>query len=142
MNNKLLKNITFILIFLSIQYIFMITEWKHYLDAFSYIQGEKFNLFKNETFTITIAFIYIIVYIIITIFIMYYIDVFTINLKNLIFIIILYSFWDMAIYVMFYKAEKFLPVLLYDILVVGGVGLLLTQYIFINYYNIIFIYFF
>ena len=137
MNNKLLKNITFMLIFMIIQHILLITEWKYYLDMISHIQGEKFNFFKNERFTITIVFIFTIGYITLLLIMMYYTDVFTINLKSLIFILVLYGFWDLAYYVMFDKAEKFSLVLLYDILVVGGVCLLLTQYIFNNYYNIL-----
>jgi len=37
---------------------------------------------------------------------------------------------------MFDKCKKYFPVILYDILVVGGVCLLLTQYLLHNYYDI------
>ena len=65
------------------------------------------------------------------------IDVFDMNFKNFWFIVLLYSLWDAAIFFMFDTSTKFLSVMLYDIFVVGGICLLLTQYLLYNYYNIL-----
>jgi len=133
------KYITFVLIFMIIQYILLITEWNYYLNMISYIQGYKFNFFKNyeNEFILKLIITFTLGYIILLLFIFYYTDVFDINFKNFWFIVFLYFLWDIAYFCMFDKSKKYLPVILYDVLVVGGVCLLLTQYLLHNYYNIL-----
>ena len=45
--------------------------------------------------------------------------------------------WDVAYFCMFDKSTKYLPVLMYDVLVVGGVCFVLAQYLLKNYYDIL-----
>jgi hypothetical protein len=106
----------------------------------SYIQGYTFNFFKNREnelkivtpFTATVG------YVTLLLIIFYYLDnVFDINVKNLFFVVLIYFVWDFAFLCMFEKSTKYLTVILYDIFVVGGVCLLLTQYLLNNYYNIL-----
>ena len=133
------KYITFFLMFMIIQYILLITECNSYLDMISYIQGYKFNFVKNyeNEFMMKRILIFTLGYILLLLFIFYYIDVFDINFKNFWFIVFIYFMWDVSYISMFDKSTKYLPVLLYDGLVVGGGCLLLTQYLLYNYYNIL-----
>ena len=134
------KYITFFLIFMIIEHILLITEWHYCLDMISYIQGYKFNFYKNSEneFKIITPLTLTGGYVILLLFIFYYIEnIFDINFKNFLFIVFLYFLWDFAYLCFFDKAIKYLPVLLYDIFVVGGVCLLLTQYLLNNYYDIL-----
>jgi hypothetical protein len=47
------------------------------------------------------------------------------------------AFWDGALFSLFDKAVPHLPVILYDILIVGAGGMAISQYILYNYYNIL-----
>lgn len=122
-----------------IQYILLITEWNYYLNMISDIQGYKFNFYKNEKneFIIKLIVTFFIGYIILLLFIFYYIDVFNINFKNFWFIVFIYFLWDSAFFLMFDKGVYHWPVLLFDMFVVGGFCIVITQYIINNYYNIL-----
>ena len=123
------------------QYILLITEWKYYLDMCSDIQGYKYNWFKSKDNKLRLipllihSFIYLLF-----IFILSRLlgeKIFKINLYSFLFIVIIYSMWDFAYYIMFDKALKHLPVLLYDVFIVGGLCLVLTQFIFNKFYKIL-----
>jgi len=135
------KLLIFILLFMAFQYTLLITEWKYYLNMCSDIQGYKYNFFKSKDnklrliplFLLTIGYSFML-------FIFHPFlgeKVFKINLYSFLFIVLVYAFWDFAYYTMFDKALKHLPVLLYDILIVGGFCLVLTQFIFNKFYDIL-----
>jgi hypothetical protein len=63
--------------------------------------------------------------------------IFKINLYSFLFIVLLYGMWDFAYYIMFDKALKYLHVILYDIFIVGGLCLVLTQFAFNKFYKIL-----
>ena len=135
------KFIIFFLLFMVFQYILLITEWKYYLNIYSDIQGYKYNWFKsqdnklklNSSLIMTIG---------------YFLTIFgfskflgeklyKVNLFSFLFIICIWTTWDFAYYTMFERATKYLPVLLYDIFIVGGLCLVLTQFIFNKFYKIL-----
>jgi hypothetical protein len=135
------KLLIFILLFMIFEYILMITEWKYYLNMCSDIQGYKYNFFKSKDnklrlfpiFLLTIGYSFML-------FIFHTFlgeKVFKINLYSFLFLVLVYAVWDFAYYTMFDKAVKHLPVLLYDILIVGGFCLVLTQFIFNKFYDIL-----
>lgn len=123
------------------QYILLITEWKPYLDMYSDIQGYKYNFFKSQDNNLRL--IPLIIFSInypMWLFILSRLlgeKIFKINLVSFLFIVLLYGMWDFAYYIMFDKALKHLPVILYDIFIVGGLCLVLTQFIFNKYYKIL-----
>jgi hypothetical protein len=135
------KLLIFILLFMIFQYILLITEWKPYLDMYSDIQGYKYNFFKSQDNNLRL--IPLIIFSInypMWLFILSRLlgeKIFKINLVSFLFIVLLYGMWDFAYYIMFDKALKHLPVILYDIFIVGGLCLVLTQFIFNKYYKIL-----
>jgi hypothetical protein len=135
------KFLIFILLFMVFQYILLITEWKPYLDMCSDIQGYKYNFFKTQDNKLRLIplIIFILGYFIMVTCFSYFLGekLYKINLVLFLFIIFVYAGWDFAYYTMFDKAQKHLPVLLYDTIVVGGLCLLLTQFIFNKYYKIL-----
>ena len=123
------------------QYILLITEWKPYLDMCSDVQGYKYNWVKskdnklklNPSLIMTIGYICFL-------YGMYKIigkKLYNINLISLTLIIFLYFMTDNVYYVMFENTSKHLPVLFYDIFIVGGLCLVLTQFIFNKFYKIL-----
>ncbi len=138
MNYKYL--LTFVLLFMIIQHIFLFAECDYYLDMVSDIQGYKFNFFKNENnkFSFKNILIYTIGYIPFTIFLYYYIiREHKSILEGFLFICALYALWDTSLYSLFDKGPHHLPVLLYDTLIVGGLAMIITQYTLYNYYTIL-----
>ena len=123
------------------QYILLITEWKYYLDIYSDIQGYKYNWFKSKDNKLRLIQVLTFILGYITMLFMFNKilgeKIFNINLVSLLLIISWYSFWDLGYYLMFDKALKHLPVILYDIFIVGGLCLVLTQFIFNKYYKIL-----
>jgi len=135
------KLIIFILLFMIFQYILLITEWKYYLNMCSDIQGYKYNFFKSKDNKLRLIPIFLLT---IGAFFMLFIfhpflgeKLFNINLYSFLFIVFIYVMWDFAYYIMFDKALKHLPLILYDIFIVGGLCLVLTQFIFSKYYKIL-----
>ena len=131
--------IVFILLFMITQYILLYFETKPYLHEMpSDIQGYKFNFYKNEKgeLSLKLPFVFIIGYLcMIVFFYLYfkfeeidYIDAFIITITY-------YLFWDTGIFFMFDKGVYHWKVLLYDAFVVGGFGIVLTKYLFNNYYK-------
>jgi hypothetical protein len=135
------KLLIFTLVFIIFQYIFLITELHPYLNMCSDIQGYKYNWFKSQDnkprlipliiFTLGYPVMLLIFY--------YFLreKLYKINLYSFLFIVLMYTFWDFGYYIMFDKALKHLPVLLYDIFIVGGLSLVLTQFIFNKFYKIL-----
>ena len=123
------------------QYILLITEWKYYLDIYSDIQGYKYNWFKSKDNKLRLIQVVVFTLGYITMLLMFNKilgeKMFNFNFVSLLLIISWYAFWDFAYYVMFDKALKHLPVILYDILIVGGLCLVLTQFIFNKFYKIL-----
>ena len=123
------------------QYILVITEWKPYLDMCSDIQDYKYNWFKSQDNKLKLIplIIFSLGYFTMVICFSYFLGekLYKINLYSFLFIIFVYAFWDFAYYVMFDKALKHLPVILYDIFIVGGLCLILTQFIFNKFYKIL-----
>jgi hypothetical protein len=123
------------------QYILLISEWIPYLNMYSDIQGYKYNFFKSKDNKLRLipllihSFFYLIFLFILSRFLGE--KIFKINLYSFLFIVFIYVMWDFAYYIMFDKALKHLPVLLYDIFVVGGLCLVLTQFIFNKFYKIL-----
>lgn len=130
----------FFLLFMSIQIILCISELNPYLNMISDIQGYKTNMFKNNNnqFTFRWIFIFTIFSFVSLLFIYYYI-IYPRNslLQGFIFVSILFAFWDINYLVSFDKGVKHFPVILYDIFVVGGLSMVISQYILYNYYYII-----
>ncbi len=122
-------------------YILLITEWKPYLDMCSDIQGYKYNFFKSQDNKLRLIplIIFTLGFFIMVPGFSYFLGekLYKINLVSFLFIIFVYAAWDFSYYTMFDKAQKHLPVLLYDTILVGGLCLLLTQFIFNKYYKIL-----
>ena len=135
------KLLIFILLFMIFEYILLMTECKPYLDMCSDIQGYKYNFFKSQDNNLRL--IPLIIFSInypMWLFILSRLlgeKIFKINLVSFLFIVLIYGMWDFAYYIMFDKALKHLPVLLYDMIVVGGLCLVLTQFIFNKFYKIL-----
>ncbi len=132
--------LVFFLVFMIFQYLLLITELEHYLDMITDIQGYKFNFYKNLecNFTFKSISIFLFGYVVVCFMLYYYIIISKKTLlEGFIFISILYSFWDVCLFNMFDKAVKYYPLLLYDIYIVGGVCMVVSQYIVYNYTNIL-----
>ena len=136
-----LKAIVFILIFMIFEYILLITEWTPYMNMISRIQGRTFNSYKDKDnnfkylLNIVLSFGYVVM-----IYILYYyviIDKRT-YLGGAIFVAILWFMWDSCLYLMFEIREKMdIFILFYDVLIVGGLCMFISMYIFNNYFNIL-----
>ena len=129
----------FFLIFMIIQYFLCILECYPYLNMISDIQGYKTNMFKNNNNQFTFRWIIGsgFLYFPFLAFIYYYIiRSRKYLLEGLIFVIILFAMWDLNYLISFDQGVNHLPVILYDIFVVGGLCMAMTQYILYNYYYI------
>jgi hypothetical protein len=127
----------FSLLFISLQYILLLTELDKYSDVATDIQGYRFNFYKTRdgNFTPLRAFIYTFGYIIVALFLYRYcINTNMSYPESFIFVSLIYSMWDFCFINTFDKALNHLPVLSYDILVLGGLGMVTTMYIFNNFY--------
>jgi hypothetical protein len=136
------KLIIFILLFMIFQYILATTEVTPYLNMCSDIQGYKYNWFKSQDNKLRLVplLIYSLSYPTTMVFIFSKFlreKLFNINLHSFLFIVFIYWMWDFAYYIMFDKALKHLPVILYDIFIVGGLCLILTQFVFNKFYKIL-----
>jgi hypothetical protein len=132
--------IAFILIFMIFQYILMISELYYYLNMISDIQAYKINLFKNEKneFIFKNIVIYTFLYVLFAMYLYYCIVLQKKTLfEGYLLIVILTSMWDVGLFSLFDKAVNHSYVLLYDTFIVGGVGMLISQYIIYNYYDIL-----
>ena len=133
--------ICFLMIFMILQYVLLISEWNYYLNMVSDIQGYKFNFYMNSKneFMLKNIIIYSFLYILVTYFIYFYIiQPNKSYLEGFIFISILFGICDIGVlFSLFEKATYHLPILLYDTFIVGGLCTILSQYIFYNYYNIL-----
>lgn len=130
----------FFLIFMILQYLLLITEWNSYLNMVSDIQGYKFNFYKNldNNFTLKNIIIFIIGYIPLLVFLYYYMILpKKAFLEGFIFISVMAALWDICLFSLFDKAVSYAPLLLYDIVVVCGVCMVVSQYILYNYYDIL-----
>ena len=122
----------FFLIFMIVQIILCISELNPYCNMISDIQGYKTNLFKNNNnqFTFRWIFIFTIFSFFSLLFVYYYIiQPKKSLLDGFIFFCVLYAFWDTNYLVSFDKGPDHLPVILYDIFVVGGLCMVITQFI-------------
>lgn len=132
--------LVFCLIFMIFQYILLISELNSYMNMVSYIQGYKLNGYKNleNNFTFKNIVIFTLLYILLTFTLYYYIIIPKKSiLEGFIFVLILYISWDICLFSLFDKAVKYCPLLLYDIFVVGGLCMVISQYILYNYYDIL-----
>ena len=131
--------ICFFLIFMIVQIILCISELNPYLNMISDIQGLKTNMFKNNNkFTFRWIFIFTIFSFFSLLFAYHYIIYSRKSLlEGFIFFSMLFMFWDINYLVSFNKGVKHLPVLLYDTFVVGGLCMVMSQYILYNYYYIL-----
>jgi hypothetical protein len=134
------KFLVFFLVYMILEYILLISEWFPYLNMISNIQGYKFNWYKNlnNNFNLKNILIYFLAYIILLYVIYYYI------IKNkksyfegFLFTSFIYGMWDICLFSCFDKAVKYLPLLCYDTFVVGGIKMVITQYLLYNYYDIL-----
>jgi len=133
------KFIIFTLLFMNFQYLLMIIEIFPYMNMISDIQSYKFNMFKNlnNNFSLKNIIIYVLLYVILLVFVIYYYIIKENKslLEGFLFVSFLVAIWDMCLFSCFDKATSHLPVLLYDIFIVGGFGTIISQYLFYNYYN-------
>lgn len=130
----------FSLVFISLQYLLMITEWDKYSDVASDIQGYRFNFFKTKTgelalmrpwvFTVAYILLGLMLYIYCAMKKMLYVEAF-------IFVTLMYLLWDGCLFTMFDDGMNHLSLLFYDALVVGGVGIVSSLYIFNTFGNIL-----
>ena len=123
------------------QYILLITECKPYLNMYSDIQGYKYNWFKSQDNKLKLNPL-----IITTIgypcylFTIYKIigeKLFSINFISFFVLILTYFMWDVSYYSMLEIATNHYLVLLYDVFIVAGLCLVLTQFIFSKFYKIL-----
>ena len=132
--------LTFVLIFMITQYIFMYIEWKYYLDMLSDIQGYKFNFYKNEKneFILKNIILFSFIYLLISFVFYYYLIILKKGyIESFLIVIYIYAFWDWCLFFMFDKGVYHWPVQLFDIFIVGGFSIVLTQYLLNNFYNIL-----
>jgi hypothetical protein len=130
--------VTFILVFMIIEYLLLVTEWPYYLNMISDIQGYKFNFFKNEKneFTFKNLFIFSFLYVALCVYIYYYmIQEHKSIAEGILFVSVFWMIFDFCFVVCFDKYIHHIPVLLYDTFIVGGACMGLTQYILYNYYD-------
>jgi hypothetical protein len=123
-----------------IQYVLCTSEYNYYADMVSDIQGHKSNFYKNEKneFIIKNIIIFTVGYILFSLFYYYYIVMPGKSLTEaLLFSIILTALWDFSLISLFDKAMYHLPVLAYDTIIVGGIGISLAYYITTNYYQVL-----
>jgi len=132
--------LVFLLIFMIMQYCLLISEMTSYLNMVSEIQGYKFNFYKNldNNFTLKNTSIFTVGYIVFAFSLYYYILLPKKSLlEGFIFISYIFFIWDVALFSLFDKAVPYTPLLLYDIFVVGGICMLISQSILYNYYDIL-----
>jgi hypothetical protein len=134
------KFIVFGLVFMFFQNFLMFSEINSYLNMVTDIQGYKFNAFKNlhNNFSLKIFLIYIVLYL----FLLYIIYDFVIKehksyFKGFMLLSCIYFTCDFNIFVLFDKTLPHLPVLFYDTFIVGGLCIVITQYLIYNYYDIL-----
>jgi hypothetical protein len=122
-----------------IQYILVDLELFSYLNMVSDIQKYKYNLFKNEKnkFVFKSLIAYIFVYPLFYYCIYYYtiLQNKTSILSVFIFGTVLTLLWDGGLFLLFDTAVHHIPVLLFDTIVVGGLGVAIGYYIFRKYYK-------
>jgi len=131
----------FLFVFMIFQYLLLITEITPYANIVKDIQNYRPNMFKNldDNFTLKNLIIFSLGYLFLIIFIYYYI-IFPKKtcIEGFIFVSFIYgAFWETALFSCFDKAVNHLPVLLYDAFIVGGVCMVISQYIVYNYYDIL-----
>jgi len=135
------KFIIFFLVFIVFQYILLITEWKPYLDMYSDIQGYKHNFFKSQYNKLKLNSLIIMTMgypcYLFTIYKIIGEKLFSINIISFLIVILTYFMWDVAYYSMLENATSHYLVLLYDVFIVGGLCLILTQFIFNKFYKIL-----
>jgi hypothetical protein len=127
-------------LFLIIYYILQLTDLNIYLNMISEIQGYKFNFYKNEKNNFTLKNIIISFFGTLTLilYIYYYIIIPKKTIvEGYIFVVIIILTWGSSYIFSFDKAVYYAPLLLYDAFIVGGLSILLSQYIIYNYYNIL-----
>jgi len=140
MNKKYENFFVFILLFLTITYILLITEWDQYSNMISEMQGFKKNYFKNKenNFSTKFFVVFTLVYIIFAAFLYYFV---IIQKKSLVYgftiIVFLAFIWDLALFTMFDFSPVYLITLLYDMFIVCGCVMLLSHYLYNNYYNVL-----
>jgi len=135
------KFIIFFLLFVTFQYIIMITELKYYLNMYSDVQGYKYNWFKSQNNKLNIIPLFIFSFAYLTMVLGFEKilgdDLYKTCSRSIILIFFIYGCWSFAYFSMFEKSVKHLPVMLYDIFVNGILCLVLTQFIFNKYYKIL-----
>jgi hypothetical protein len=130
----------FSFLFMSITFILCIFEWKYYLDMISDIQGYKFNSFKNlnNNFSLKIIILFTLCFYIASLIVYSYIILPKKGyIEGFLFLCMFWAIWDGSYLFSFDKALTHINVLLFDIFIVGGICIVLTQYIFYNYYDIL-----
>lgn len=132
--------LVFLLIFMILEHILLISELNSYLNMVSDIQGYKVNGYKNRenNFTFKNITLFTIGYIVFIYFIYYYIILpkKTI-LEGFLFTSFVALFWDSCLFSLFDKGTQYYPLLLYDTFVVVGVCMVISQYMLYNYYVIL-----
>jgi hypothetical protein len=127
-------------IFGILQYILYSSEvLLNYNDIVTDIQGYKFKFFHDEkgNFTFLRAGITLIGYVVITIFLYRYVILTKMKyFEAFLFISMLYVMWDVCYVISFNNVIDKLPIIAYDIFVVGGFGLVSTLYIINQYKNL------
>jgi hypothetical protein len=130
----------FLLVYSSLQYILMISEWDKYSDVVSDIQGYRFNFFKTKTGELALIrlFVFTVSYILLGLALyIYCVMKKMLYTEAFIFVTCLYLMWDSCIFTMFDDGMNHVSILFYDALVVGGVGIVASLYIFNTFGNIL-----
>ena len=123
----------FLCVFLILQYVLCISELDSYSDMVSDIQTSKLNYMTIKWIAVVS-----IGYIIFGAFLYYYmIHPTKLYIEGFVFLSAMYLLWDGALFFLFDRASKHLLILLYDVFIVGGVGMIAAMYILNNYYSIL-----
>jgi len=104
------------------------------------IQGYKFNSFKNlnNNFSLKIIILFTLCFYIASLIVYSYIILPKKSyIEGFIFLSTLWAIWDASYLFSFDKSLKHIPVLLFDIFVVGGICIIITQYTYNKYYDIL-----
>jgi len=136
----MIQFIVFLLVYMFFQLLLIMSESIPYLNMVSDIQGYKFNMFKNLNNKFNFRFI--LTYIFIYLGFLYLTYYFIIKehkslLEGFLFVSGVYFVADFNILLLFDGSVSHLPVLFYDIFIVGGLCMVISQYIIYNYYSIL-----
>ena len=135
------KFLIFCFIYLINTILLFYTEYFQYFDIYSSILGYKLNFYTNSNnkFNLRLPFIFTII-IIILLFLQYYYIIKENKslLEGFLFGCLLITLCNINLFACsFDKVITHLPIIIYDILILGGLSMVMSQYLIYNYYELL-----